>query len=93
VGRLTEGDGIGSEGVETPESADEGFLPDNVDALWPRVIELTENRSWLSTTVLQRRLRIGYSRAKWMLQRLEELGIVRPADSRRHHAVIRDRSR
>lgn len=93
MGRLKEDGGIRSQGVEATEETDDDFLPEQVDALWPRVIELTKNRRWLSTTVLQRQLRIGYSRAKWMLCRLEELGIVRPADSRRHHTVIRDRSR
>jgi S-DNA-T family DNA segregation ATPase FtsK/SpoIIIE len=50
------------------------------DPMVERAIELARNHRTLSTSLLQRRLRIGYPRAARLMDQLEERGIVGPAE-------------
>jgi DNA segregation ATPase FtsK/SpoIIIE, S-DNA-T family len=49
------------------------------DALIKRAIEIVEKGKKASTSLLQRRLRVGYPRAARLMDELEELGIVGPS--------------
>ncbi|MBC7232775.1 MAG: DNA translocase FtsK 4TM domain-containing protein [Chloroflexi bacterium] len=51
------------------------------DELLEQAIELARGRSSISTSFIQRRLRIGYPRAARLIDQLEELGIVGPAEN------------
>jgi S-DNA-T family DNA segregation ATPase FtsK/SpoIIIE len=61
------------QGLEEP---DEG-----ADELLSEAIALAEGRKTLSTSFLQRRLRVGYPRAAHLMDVLEEQGVVGPPES------------
>jgi S-DNA-T family DNA segregation ATPase FtsK/SpoIIIE len=49
------------------------------DEMLPRAIELVQQQQRASISMLQRRLRIGYSRAARLIDVMEEQGIIGPA--------------
>jgi len=51
------------------------------DELLEQAIKLVKQEQRASTTLLQRRLRIGYVRASRLMDMLEQRGIVGPAES------------
>lgn len=58
------------------------------DALLDKAIELAHRHAKLSTSLLQRRLRIGYPRAARLMDELEDIGIVGPSDGSKSRDVI-----
>ena len=58
------------------------------DALLDKAIELAHRHAKLSTSLLQRRLRIGYPRAARLMDELEDIGIVGPSDGSNSRDVI-----
>ena len=58
------------------------------DELLDKAIEMAQNQTKLSTSLLQRRLRIGYPRAGRLLDQLEQLGIVGPGEGSKSRDVI-----
>jgi S-DNA-T family DNA segregation ATPase FtsK/SpoIIIE len=71
-----------------------GVVPDNAhnadsdDDLWRDAVHvIVENRK-ASTSLLQRRLRIGYGRASRLIDMMEEQGIVGPADGAKPRDVL-----
>ena len=58
------------------------------DKMLPEAIELAQKQKKLSTSLLQRRLRIGYPRAARLMEELEEEGIVGPGDGSKPRDVI-----
>jgi S-DNA-T family DNA segregation ATPase FtsK/SpoIIIE len=58
------------------------------DDLLDKAIELARHQKKISTSLLQRRLRIGYPRAARMMDELEEKGIVGPSDGSKSRDVI-----
>lgn len=64
-----------SEGVP---SGGGGGLPDDEDALLPQAIEIVVESGQASVSMLQRRLKLGYSRAARLVDQMEERGIVGP---------------
>ena len=61
--------------MQEPESEQ---LPGEGDEMLPQAIELVRKEGRASTTLLQRRLRIGYARASRIIEALEEQGVVGP---------------
>jgi S-DNA-T family DNA segregation ATPase FtsK/SpoIIIE len=51
-------------------------LLDETDSLLESAIELAQKQEYLSTSLLQRRLRIGYPRAARLMEHLFEMGLV-----------------
>jgi S-DNA-T family DNA segregation ATPase FtsK/SpoIIIE len=49
------------------------------DPIYPEAVELVRKRKRASISMLQRRLRIGYTRAARMIEQMEEEGIIGPA--------------
>lgn len=68
-------------------STDEGHS-DQVDELLDKAIELGRTYSKLSTSLLQRRMRIGYPRAARLMDQLEERGVIGPSDGSKSRDVI-----
>lgn len=85
----TAGDPPAAPGVEHPRIPDAGtdFLSaepvvttDSEDDLYDQAVELVLNRNQASISLLQRCLKIGYSRAARLLDDMEIRGVVSPAD-------------
>ena len=58
------------------------------DALLPQAIDLVKQHQRASASLLQRRLRIGYSKAAQLIDLLEQQGIVGPAEGGRSREVL-----
>ena len=65
-----------------------GSAPASTDALFDKAVELAQTQKKLSTSLLQRRLRIGYPRAARLMDELEENGIVSASDGAKSRDVI-----
>ena len=59
-----------------------------LDELLNNAIELAHSYNKMSTSLLQRRLRIGYPRAARLMDQLEEQGVVGPSDGSKSRDVI-----
>jgi len=58
------------------------------DSLFNKAAELARSQTRLSTSLLQRRLRIGYPRAARLMDELEEAGVVGPGEPGKPRLVI-----
>ena len=58
------------------------------DEMWEQAIQVVIDSRKASTSLLQRRLRIGYARAARIVEMMEEQGIVAPADGARPRDVL-----
>lgn len=58
------------------------------DDMWRDAIKVVVENNKASTSLLQRRLRIGYGRASRMIDEMEERGIIGPADGSRPREVL-----
>jgi S-DNA-T family DNA segregation ATPase FtsK/SpoIIIE len=74
---------------------DERFKPpaeflsvDEQDELLPQAIDLVKQHQRASASLLQRRLRIGYSKAAQLIDLLEQQGVVGPAEGGRSREVL-----
>ncbi len=67
---------------------DDGDDIEGRDDMMDKAIELATRQKKISTSLLQRRLRIGYPRAARLMDQLEEEGIVGPSDGSKSRDVI-----
>ncbi|MBE6444531.1 MAG: DUF87 domain-containing protein [Alphaproteobacteria bacterium] len=58
------------------------------DDLYRQAVQIVQNDKKASTSYVQRRLRIGYNRAALIIERMEQEGIVTPADHSGRREVI-----
>ena len=58
------------------------------DDMWRDAVHVVLENRKASTSLLQRRLRIGYGRAARLIETMEEQGIVGPADGARPREVL-----
>ncbi len=90
LGSLDLGAGTGGSGVHEPNDAmmlaagDE----DVDDDLYAQAKEAVEEAGRASTSYLQRKLRIGYSRAARLMDLLEDKGVIGPADGSRPREIL-----
>nr|WP_290667477.1 DNA translocase FtsK [Ardenticatena sp.] len=88
---------VPQEAILQPEVSWDEFLADREmveeDELLPAAIDLVQQYEWVSTSFLQRKLRVGYNRAARLMDLLEERGIVGPPDDqhRGSRPVLRGR--
>ena len=61
---------------------------DSDDDMWRDAVRVVLENNKASTSLLQRRLRIGYGRASRIIDEMEERGIVGPADGARPREVL-----
>lgn len=82
----------GNQHATTPQSTIKGpgeFLESaEQDTLLPEAIKLVKQHQRASASLLQRRLRIGYSKAAQLIDLLEQQGVVGPAESGRSREVL-----
>ena len=76
--------------VDGDEEGPEGDW-DAQDEFLDKAIELALSYSKMSTSLLQRRLRIGYPRAARLMDQLEDQGVVGPSDGSKSRDVIMGR--
>lgn len=74
-------------GSEGPDGDADGRLGGR-DELVDKAIEMARHYNKLSTSLLQRRMRIGYPRAARLMDELEDAGIVGPSDGSKSRDVI-----
>jgi S-DNA-T family DNA segregation ATPase FtsK/SpoIIIE len=84
-------------GKSVPPTADPGPLTPGLgeflsveeqDELLPEAIKLVRQHQRASASLLQRRLRIGYSKAAQLIELLEQQGVVGPAEDGRSREVL-----
>ena len=73
---------------ERGDDSDAGDLDESKDELLDKAIQLAQTYNKLSTSLLQRRMRIGYPRAARLMDQLEDEGIVGPSDGSKSRDVI-----
>ncbi len=80
---------IGKNGrsITTNDSSNADYLESD-DELWHDAVKIVIESKKASTSLLQRRLRIGYGRAARIIETMEEKGIVGPADGSRPREVL-----
>ena len=76
---------------ETDEAGDDEFDPDQ-DPLLERAIEVVVQAQTASTSLLQRRLRVGYTRAGRLIDMLERRGIISGYEGSKPRRVLVDES-
>ena len=89
---LREIDLLGGEDLEGGLEDEQASHDPNRDDMLNKAIELAQTHRKLSTSLLQRRLRIGYPRAARLMDQLEDEGIVGPADGAKSRDVIINQS-
>ncbi len=75
-------------GAEDHQSADES----DADDLLPQAIEIVVELGQASASLLQRKLKVGYSRAGRLIDQLEERGIIGPHEGSKPRRVLMSRS-
>jgi S-DNA-T family DNA segregation ATPase FtsK/SpoIIIE len=73
-------------------SRDDGYGSDERDELYDEAMQIVLENDAASTSLLQRRLKIGYGRAARLLDLMEENGIVGPPRGSKPREVIYNRS-
>lgn len=64
--------------VRKPEEA-EGPADENLDSLYDRAVEVVAEAQKVSTSMVQRRLGVGYNRAAKIVDAMEERGVIGPS--------------
>jgi len=78
--------------LESPEERLEaGGMEGQIDELYDEAVKMVIDMGKASTSVLQRRLRIGYGRAASLLDAMERDGIIGPPDGTKPRAVLVNR--
>lgn len=72
----------------TPEDTDSNEFTDD-DTLYNEAVSIARNAGKVSTSFLQRKMRIGYSRAARIVERMEEEGVASPPDGSRPRKILK----
>jgi S-DNA-T family DNA segregation ATPase FtsK/SpoIIIE len=83
-------DEIFQRSIESGETPDSGTVGEFEDDLVPDAIEVIRNSKRASTSLLQRRLKIGYNRAARIMELLEAEGIVGPENGSSPREILID---
>ena len=69
-----------AEGFTNPAEAESGELTDSDGSLLSQCIEMAVNDGQVSTSLIQRRLKLGYARAGRLVDEMEKRGIISQKD-------------
>ena len=76
----------GSKGGKDEAASDSGY-----DEMLPQAVEAVLEAGSCSVSMLQRRVKLGYSRAARIVDQMEELGVVGPYEGAKPRSVVIDR--
>ncbi len=76
--------------IESPEEVSFGSGEEEADDLLPQAIDVLRSTKRASTSMLQRRLRIGYNRAARLMEELEDRGVVGPENGSSPREILVD---
>ena len=76
--------------IESPDDLSPGGDDEEGDELLPQAIDVLRSTKRASTSMLQRRLRIGYNRAARLMEALEDRGIVGPENGSSPREILVD---
>jgi len=79
--------GSGKQAASDASAADDG------DELLPAAVEVVLETGQASVSMLQRRLKLGYSRAARLVDQMEERGIVGPFEGSKPRQLLIDRAK
>ncbi len=77
-----------AEATEKPEAKDGGADDSDSDEMLPQAIEVVVEAGQASTSLLQRRLRVGYARAGRLIDEMEQRGIIGPHEGSKPRQVL-----
>lgn len=80
------------EKIESAVTGEKEADPGDADELLPKAIEIVVEANQASASLLQRRLKVGYSRAGRLIDQLEERGIIGPHEGAKPRAVLISRA-
>ena len=80
-------------GSEKKGGGDTGASADDGDELLPAAVEVVLETGQASVSMLQRRLKLGYSRAARLVDQMEERGIVGPFEGSKPRQLLIDRAK
>ena len=61
---------------------------DYEDEMFPKAVEVVVEAGMASTTLLQRKLKLGYARAARIVDKLEKIGVVGPYEGSKPRKVL-----
>ncbi|MCC3237918.1 cell division protein FtsK, partial [Pediococcus acidilactici] len=73
----------------TDQEVAETEATDELDEYYPEAVELVTEMQRASTSMLQRKFRIGYNRAARIIDQLEENGVIGPQEGSKPRKVYR----
>ncbi|HWP84408.1 MAG TPA: DNA translocase FtsK [Terriglobia bacterium] len=74
---------------ETPEEGEDSAEGGSADEMYDEAVRVVVEMGKASTSILQRRLRLGYGRAARLLDMMEKDGIIGPPDGSRPREVLK----
>jgi S-DNA-T family DNA segregation ATPase FtsK/SpoIIIE len=74
--------------VEVEDSGGEGASEEELDETYDQAVAIAIELGKISTSMIQRRMKIGYNRAARLMEIMEREGIVGPADGARPREVL-----
>lgn len=79
--------------VVTDSEVKEDEAAEDEDELFPEAVKFVVDQQKASTSLLQRRFRVGYNRAARMIDDMEQKGIIGPANGSKPREVLRQPSK
>ena len=77
--------------ADSKDDKDEDSLMGSYDEMLPQAVEVVLEMKQCSVSMLQRRIKLGYSRAARIVDQMEELGVVGPYEGAKPRSVVIDR--
>ncbi|TGJ77966.1 FtsK/SpoIIIE family DNA translocase [Caproiciproducens galactitolivorans] len=74
--------------VAEKDSSSDGALGEDTDPMIPEAIKCVVEAGQASTSLLQRRLRLGYARAGRLIDEMEQMGVVGPHEGSKPRQVL-----
>ena len=92
MNRLAEGKGSGKSEEGEPGTGDGNDPLSGYDEILPEAVDVALDAGQVSVSMLQRRLKLGYSRAARVVDQMEELGVIGPYEGAKPRQVRITRS-